>query len=47
MGSKTGYIPGLLARGEGRPEIAPVGTTFRETPENAARWRRWWNFLRL
>jgi hypothetical protein len=46
MGSKTGYIPGLLARGE-RPEIAPVGTTFPETPENAARWRRWYRFLLL
>lgn len=47
MGSRTGYIPVLLARGEGRPEIAPVGTTFPETPENAARWRRWWFFLKL
>jgi hypothetical protein len=47
MGSKTGYIPGLLARAEGRPEIAPVGTTFPETPENAAQWRRWWRFLKL
>src|SRR5919107_1383712 len=47
MGSKTGYIPGLLARAEDRPEIAPVGTTFRETPENAALWQRWWGFLKL
>jgi hypothetical protein len=47
MGSKTGYIPGLLARPEDRPEVAPVGTTFRETPENAAVWRRWYRFLVL
>jgi hypothetical protein len=45
MGSKTGYIPGLLER-EAR-EVDPVGTTFRETPENAARWRRWFGFLKI
>jgi hypothetical protein len=47
MGSKTGYIPGLLARAEQRPEVAPVGTTFRETDENARRWKRWYRFLVL
>ena len=47
MGSRTGYIPGLLARAEERPEVAPVGTTFRETEENARRWRRWYRFLVL
>jgi hypothetical protein len=47
MGSKTGYIPGLLARAEERPEIAPVGTTFPETERNAAVWRRWYRFLVL
>jgi hypothetical protein len=47
MGSKTGYLPGLLARAEERPEVAPVGTTFRETPENAAVWKRWYRFLVL
>jgi hypothetical protein len=45
MGSKTGYIPALLGRE--KREIAAVGTTFRETPENAARWRRWYRFLVL
>jgi hypothetical protein len=45
MGSKTGYIPGLLERE--RREVDPVGTTFRETPENAARWRRWYRFLTI
>jgi hypothetical protein len=45
MGSKAGYIPGLLGRETG--QVAPVGTTFRETPENAARWRRWYRFLLL
>lgn len=47
MGSKTGYIPGLLARAEERPEVAPVGTTFPETERNAAVWRRWYRFLVL
>jgi hypothetical protein len=44
MGSRAGYIPALLG-GEKR-EVAPVGTTFRETPENAALWKRWWGFLK-
>src|SRR5688572_12582656 len=47
MGSKTGYIPGLLSRAEEPPEVAPVGSTFRETPENAAVWKRWYRFLVL
>jgi hypothetical protein len=47
MGSRTGFIPGMLARPEDRPEIAPVGTTFRETDENATIWRRWYRFLVL
>jgi hypothetical protein len=45
MGSKAGYIPGLI--GGERHEVAAVGSTFRETPENAARWRRWYRFLVL
>ena len=45
MGSRAGYIPGLLS-GE-RREVKPVGTTFRDTPENATRWRRWYRFLTL
>jgi hypothetical protein len=45
MGSKAGYIPALL--GGERHEVAATGTTFRETPENAARWRRWYRFLVL
>ena len=43
MGSRAGYIPSLL--GGEKHEVAVVGTTFRDTPENAARWRRWWRFL--
>jgi hypothetical protein len=43
MGSRAGYIPSLLSRG--RSEVRPVGTTFPDTPENAARWRRWYRFL--
>jgi hypothetical protein len=45
MGSRAGFIPGLL--GGEKQEVAPIGTTFRETPENAARWRRWYRFLTL
>jgi hypothetical protein len=45
MGSKTGFIPGLLERE--KREVDPVGTTFRETPENTARWRRWYHFLTI
>lgn len=46
MGSRSGYIPGLMAGREVKP-VEPVGTTFRETPENAAMWQRWWRFLKL
>jgi hypothetical protein len=45
MGSRAGYIPALLSRE--RSEVEPVGTTFRETPENDSRWRRWYRFLTL
>jgi len=45
MGSRAGYIPGLL--GGEKHEVAPIGTTFRETPENAARWKRWYRYLVL
>jgi hypothetical protein len=45
MGSKSGYIPALL--GGEKHEVAAVGSTFRETPENAAQWRRWYRFLTL
>ena len=44
MGSRAGYIPALL--GGRKHEVAAVGTTFRETPENAAVWKRWFNFLK-
>ncbi len=43
MGFKAGYIPALL--GGEKHEVAAVGTTFRESPENTARWRRWYRFL--
>jgi hypothetical protein len=44
MGSRAGYIPALL--GGEKHEVASVGTTFRETPENAALWKRWFNYLK-
>ena len=44
MGSRAGYIPALL--GGEKHEVAAVGTTFRETPENEAIWNRWFNFLK-
>jgi hypothetical protein len=45
MGSKAGYIPALL--GGEKHEVSAVGSTFRETPENAALWRRWYRYLTL
>ncbi|MDQ4081347.1 MAG: Nramp family divalent metal transporter, partial [Actinomycetota bacterium] len=47
MGSRSGYIPGLLARAEDVPDVDPVGTTFRETEDNSRRWSRWFNFLQM
>jgi hypothetical protein len=45
MGSRSGYIPGLLER---NPQpVEPLGTTFRDTPENDRRWSRWYRFLVL
>jgi hypothetical protein len=43
MGARAGYLPALLGGAE--RQVAPVGTTFRETPQNAALWRRWWRYL--
>jgi hypothetical protein len=45
MGTKVGFIPALFGRE--KYEVAVVGSTFRETPQNAALWRRWWRFLIL
>jgi hypothetical protein len=45
MGSKAGFLPGLLSRDTA--QVEPVGTTFRESPENTARWKRWYRFLTL
>jgi hypothetical protein len=42
MGHRVGYIAGM--RGE-RKELLPVGVTFRDTPENTTRWRRWYRLL--
>lgn len=42
MGHRVGFIAGI--RGE-RKEMLPVGVTFRDTPENASRWRRWYRLL--
>ena len=45
MGARAGFIPALFGRE--KFEVAALGTTFRETPENAALWRRWWRYLIL
>jgi hypothetical protein len=45
MGHRVGFIGGLI--GGGRSEVKVSGVTFRETPENARRWNRWWRFLAL
>ncbi len=42
MGHRVGFIAGM--RGE-RQELRPVGVTFRDTPQNASRWRRWYRLL--
>ena len=44
MGHRVGFLSGL--RGE-RKEVEAVGYTFPDTPENAARWRRWMYYLKL
>src|SRR5207302_10565608 len=43
MGSRIGFIAGLV--GGKQEEIRASGVTFRDTPENAARWRRWFRYL--
>ena len=45
MGTKAGFLPGLLSRETS--QVEPVGTTFGESPENTARWKRWYRFLTL
>ncbi len=42
MGHRVGYIAGV--RGE-RQELLAIGVTFRDTPENASRWKRWYRLL--
>jgi hypothetical protein len=42
MGHRVGFLAGL--RG-GRQELKPVGVTFRDTPANASRWKRWYRLL--
>jgi hypothetical protein len=42
MGHRVGFIAGV--RGE-RRELLDVGVTFRDTPENASRWKRWYRLL--
>ncbi|MEV0586453.1 Nramp family divalent metal transporter [Nonomuraea sp. NPDC050310] len=42
MGHRAGYLSGL--RGEKR-EILASGVTFDDSPENTARWRRWYRLL--
>ena len=44
MGYRVGFIAGM--RGE-RQELLPVGVTFRDTPENAALWKRWMRLLHI
>ena len=43
MGSRVGYIAGLV--GGKQERVLPSGITFRETPENVGRWRRWFRYL--
>ena len=43
MGSRVGYIASLI--GGTQEKLRPSGVTFRDTPENRARWRRWFRYL--
>lgn len=43
MGHKVGFFSGLV--GGERREVLPSGVTFRESPRNAAVWRRWFRYL--
>ncbi len=43
MGSAVGYLSGII--GGTRTEVRCSGITFRDTPENTRRWRRWFRFL--
>ncbi|MFS8531581.1 Nramp family divalent metal transporter [Sphaerobacter thermophilus] len=45
MGYRVGFISGLI--GGRQEEIAPVGKTFPDTPENERRWKRWFRLLML
>ncbi|WP_427025205.1 Nramp family divalent metal transporter [Aureimonas ureilytica] len=39
------YVPRIKSPVTGQPEAAPsTGFVFEPTPENLARWRRWWRF---
>lgn len=44
MGSRVGFIAGM--RGE-QEAVRPVGITFRDTPENETRWKRWYRLLMI
>jgi len=44
MGHRVGFLAGV--RGE-RRELLAVGVTFRDTPENGSKWKRWYRLLLL
>ncbi|MBB3934012.1 Nramp family divalent metal transporter [Aureimonas phyllosphaerae] len=42
------YVPRIMSPVTGQPEAAPsTGFVFEPTPENMARWRRWWGFANI
>lgn len=43
MGHKVGFFSGLV--GGHKQHVHPSGLTFRESPKNAALWKRWFRFL--
>jgi hypothetical protein len=43
MGRKVGFFSGLV--GGKKQNVLPSGMTFRESPQNAAVWKRWFRFL--
>ncbi|HOY98762.1 MAG TPA: Nramp family divalent metal transporter [Candidatus Aminicenantes bacterium] len=45
MGHKVGFFSGLV--GGEKKSVRPSGMTFRESPENAALWKRWFRYLKI
>ena len=45
MGQHVGYIASAI--GGKTVKVSPTGSVFETTPENMARWRAWWKYVRV